>query len=95
VPLSIQKSTANYVAADSEIDNQKLRCCRFRDGQPKTLPLLIQKSTAKNYTVVDSEIGSYKLRCCLFKNRQRELRHCRPINQKLNCADAIQKSAAN
>jgi len=68
--------------------NQKLRRCRFRDGQPKTLPLLIQKSTAKNCTVADSEISSQKLCCCLFRNRQWELRHYRPINQKLNCAAA-------
>jgi len=88
VPLSIQKSTANYVAADSEIDNQKLRRCRFRDGRPKILPLLIHKSTAKKYTVADSEIDSQKLRCCLFRNRQRELRHYRPINRKPNCAAA-------
>jgi hypothetical protein len=35
----------NCVAADSEIDNQLCRC-RFRNRQPKTVPLLTQKSTA-------------------------------------------------
>jgi hypothetical protein len=55
--LLIQKSTINYAAADSKISNQKLCCCRFRNRQPKTFPLPIQKSAAK-------------LCRCRFRNRQ-------------------------
>lgn len=69
--LSIQKSVAkNCVVVDSKIDNQKICRCwfrnrqqkprhyRFKNRQPKTMPLLIQKSTTKTYVVTDSEISS-------------------------------------
>jgi hypothetical protein len=63
--LPIQKSAAklyrcrlknqsqNHVAADSEIDNQT-----FKNRQPKTLLMPIQKSAAKNFATADSKIGS-------------------------------------
>jgi len=47
MPLSIQASTTkNCVAANSEIGSQELFRCRFRNRQPKTMSLPIQKSTA-------------------------------------------------
>jgi len=55
--LPIQRLATNYVAAESEIESQKLCHCRFRNWQPKTLPLPIQESATK-------------LRCCRFENQQ-------------------------
>jgi hypothetical protein len=63
--LSIQKSAANYVAADSEIGNQKLCRCRFRNRQP-----FVPLSAAKNCVAADSEIGTQKLFRYRFRNRQ-------------------------
>jgi hypothetical protein len=50
--------TANYAAIDSGINNQKLCRCQFRNRQPRTFPLPIQKSTAQNYVTTDSKIDS-------------------------------------
>jgi hypothetical protein len=56
--LSIQKSAANYVAADSAIGNQKFCRCRFRNRQPKIVSLPIQKSATKKFSATDLEIDS-------------------------------------
>jgi len=58
VPLSIQKSTANYVVADSEIE------------KPKTEALPIQRWATKNFAAANSEIDSKKLHRCRFRNQQ-------------------------
>jgi hypothetical protein len=57
--VPIQKSSAeNCVVADSEIDNEELCRCRFKNQQPKTVTLLIHKSIAENCDPADSEIGN-------------------------------------
>jgi hypothetical protein len=55
---------------------------QFRNRQPKTVSLPIQKSTAKNsvaadseidsqnFSAADSEFGSQKVCRCRFRNRQ-------------------------
>jgi hypothetical protein len=65
-----------------EIGSQKQCRCRFRNRQPKTVSLPIQKSTAKNsvaadseidsqnFSAADSEFGSQKVCRCRFRNRQ-------------------------
>ena len=53
----------NYVAINSKISSQLCRC-RFRNRQPKTLPLPIQKSAA-----ICAAVGSQKLCRCRFRNR--------------------------
>jgi hypothetical protein len=64
--LSIQKSTEktkleidseNYVAADSEVGSQ-LCCCQFKNWQPRTMTLPIQRSVVKNCVAADSNIDN-------------------------------------
>jgi hypothetical protein len=67
VLLSIQKSTTktkleisseNYVAADSEVGSQELCCCQFKNWQPRTMTLPIQRSAVKNSVAADSNIDN-------------------------------------
>ena len=43
----------NYVTADSEIGNEELCHCQFRNRQPKIMLLPIQKSAVQNRDAVD------------------------------------------
>jgi hypothetical protein len=61
--LLIQKSVA------------KLCRCQFRNRQPITASLPIQKSATKNFVAADFEISSQKLCCCLFRNQQQWWSH--------------------
>jgi hypothetical protein len=85
VSLPIQKSTTNaaknFVATNLEIGSQLLCRCRFRNQQPKTSSLLIQKSATKNFADANLEISSRTVSLPIQKSATK---NCITVDSKIN-----------
>jgi len=77
--LPIQKSATNCAIVNSEIGNQKLYHCQFRNWQ-------------QNYVAANLEINSQKRFCCRFRNQHQNC-HCQFKNRQPTMPLPNKKSA--